>query len=134
MSIQTVSKCALVALLCSFGCDGEDAETLQANVADPTEDQQSEADGDEFRVSWECAGGELNYGFVSRPYVGIRGIPADPFYCLTICEGHRQVSRANREAVRDPSQRTDSWCLAQAAYYCARIRRELDGWCWGTRD
>ncbi|MFO7565526.1 MAG: hypothetical protein R6X02_22985 [Enhygromyxa sp.] len=141
MTLSTVSKCALVALFCSFACFVEDSDLPEIDAADPIEnfdeaevEAEAEAEADDFRVSWECAGGELNTRFVSRPYIGVRGIPADPFYCLTLCEGHRQVSRANRESVRDPSRRTDSWCLAHAAYYCSRLRRELEGWCWGMRD
>jgi hypothetical protein len=131
MVMKNVSMCAFLALVCSFACISED----EANVAEPTEEQAiGEPDADDFRASWECAGGELITSFTSDyPRGFLQGRP-DPFYCLTQCVGHNQVSRASSEAVRDPSQRTESWCLARAADYCAKVRRELEGWCWGMRD
>lgn len=134
MSMQTISKCALAALFCSLACFAEDPELAEADVIEPTEEPAlGEADAEEFRVSWDCAGGRLNREFEAEDIQRFPGIggDADPFYCLTRCDGHNRISQANSDEIDNPSEQTDSWCLAHAAFYCARLDRELDGWCWG---
>src|SRR5690606_5803190 len=122
--------CALASLFCGGACAADDSE-----MPEVSELAQEPAD-EQFRASYERAGGEEIYEFTSE--LGEVGVfefdDADRFYCLTRCEGHGELSRARQTSIKDPSSRTDSWCLSYAAYYCARLSRELESWCWGTRE
>jgi hypothetical protein len=123
---KAMFTCAL-ALTCVLACATDDSDLPEVGAMQETE---------EFRASYYCAGGEEIYEFTSE-LVDVRGVgweDAEPFYCLTRCEGHHDMSRARKTAVHNPSSRTDSWCLSYAAYYCARLDRELESWCWGTRE
>lgn len=130
MSSKAMMNCAFAALFCGFAC-GEPPEMPEVG-----ELAQEPAADEEFRVSYSCAGGEEIYEFTSDLKRGFAfdDDETDPFYCLTRCEGHDEMSRARKTAIDDPSERTDSWCLSYAAYFCSRLERELESWCWGTRE
>ena len=140
MSNRTVTKCVLVMLGCAFACVAPDPELPELEVTEEPEQEpalgeaEAEAEADHFRASYECAGGEEIYEFTSE-LVEPQGFEdEEPFYCLARCENHDQMSRANNTKVKNPSNRTDSWCLAYAAYYCSKLKRELESWCWGMEE
>jgi hypothetical protein len=137
MSIRTVSQCVVVMLGCGLACFAPDPELPEVEVAAEPEPELGEAAADEeFRATYSCPGDVEFYGFTSE-WVGPQGFEGDdvdPFYCLTRCEGHYDMSRANKQKVEDPSKRTDSWCLSYAASFCSKLNRELESWCWGIRE
>jgi hypothetical protein len=137
MSIRTVTRSVVVTLGCGLACIASDPELPEVEVAaEPEEPELAEADAEEFRASYICPGDVEFYGFTSE-WVGPQAFPGDdvePFYCVTRCEGHYEMSRANKKKIEDPSERTDSWCLTYAALYCSKLNRELESWCWGIRD
>lgn len=135
MFSKAMSTCALAALCGVLACAVEDPELPEVSDSRPGP-ALAQSDSDEFRVSYECAGGEEIYEFTSD-FEDKQAFGWDDdvdFYCLTRCEGHEQMSRARKSSISDPSSRTDSWCLSYAANFCARLDRELESWCWGTRE
>lgn len=112
MSSKTWAMSTLALLFCASACAADDSEMPKV----VTFAQAPEAE--EFRASYDCASEGLDE----------RNDAAD-FYCLTRCEGLDEPT-----AVHEPFACTDSWCLSNAAHHCAQLGRELEAWCWDTRE